>query len=139
MAVWDKRHHSLVKRISNKEPHEHESARALSVAVSGGYIYVGSDDCKIRVFDMRKYEHVTTLTGHNWEVWQLGYSEGYLFSGSFDHTVRVWEEKTWTCVKTLAGHNGYIHALAIDKGTLFTGSGDKSIKLWRSDDLYSNY
>jgi len=139
VAVWDKRHHSLVKRIHNKEAHERESARALSVAVGGGYIYVGSDDCKIRVFDQHNFEHVTTLTGHHWEVWQLGFSEGYLFSGSFDHTVRVWEQKTWTCVKTLAGHNGYIHALTIDKGTLFTGSGDKSIKLWRSDDLYSNF
>jgi pre-mRNA-processing factor 17 len=66
VALWDKRHHSLVKRLVNKEPRETEAARALSVAVGGGYIFVGSDDCKIRVFDQQTYAHVTTLMGHSW-------------------------------------------------------------------------
>jgi len=74
-----------------------------------------------------------SLSGHNWEVWQLAYSnEGYLFSGSFDHTVRMFDTNSLTHVKTLKGHNGFIHAMYFHqkKQMLVTGSGDKSIKLW---------
>eukprot|EP01117_Protostelium_nocturnum_P018854 TRINITY_DN797_c0_g1_i1.p1 TRINITY_DN797_c0_g1~~TRINITY_DN797_c0_g1_i1.p1 ORF type:complete len:537 (+),score=106.78 TRINITY_DN797_c0_g1_i1:51-1613(+) len=121
-------------RIWNIETRQCEKVITLnchivSLAVGCGFICLGSDDCKIKVYG-ESAEFITEFSEHKWEVWQLLIRDNLLFSGSFDHTVKVWDLETFQCLKTLQGHKGYVHSLSISGYHLCSGSGDKTIKVW---------
>lgn len=82
------------------------------------------------MFSLDNYAHVATLSGHNWEVWQLKFCEGQLFSGSFDHTIKRWDVRMMECTGTLKGHKGFVHALTLGDRCLISGCADRSIKIW---------
>ncbi|KAI9223940.1 WD40-repeat-containing domain protein [Blastocladiella britannica] len=114
-------------------------AEVLDVAIDddpstgSGLLFASTYDATIAVFDPRVAAAtgpVTTLTGHNWEVWQLKVTDGVLFSGSFDHTIRRWDPRTFECTATLRGHRGFVHAMAVGNRSLITGCADRTVKIW---------
>jgi WD40 repeat protein len=117
---------------------EFADSRFLSVAAGGGYIFGGTQSGQTQVWSASTLEHVTSLRGHQWDVWQLSYINGFLCSGSYDHTIKIWDSESLTCIKTLTGHRSNIYALKAEildkKGglRLISGSGDKTIKIWEA-------
>lgn len=133
VKVWD------LKRLDAPlKTFEFGDARFLSVAAGGGYIFGGTQSGQTHVWSATTFEHVTSLRGHQWDVWQLSYINGLLCSGSYDHTIKIWDTDSLTCVKTLTGHRSNIYALkteSLDDETsirLISGSGDKTIKIWEA-------
>jgi len=55
----------------------------------------------IQVWDMRKWEKVKELIGHQDAIHHLDMMNGYVASGSNDHTVRVWSLESGTSVTRL--------------------------------------
>ncbi|KAK7441816.1 hypothetical protein VKT23_016478 [Stygiomarasmius scandens] len=76
--------------------HELDSS-VLSLAANDTYIFSGSQNEHILVWDKRTFQLKTTLRGHTGSVLALVYAEdkNWLFSSSGDCTIRVW------CTKTL--------------------------------------
>eukprot|EP01137_Pigoraptor_chileana_P007025 Opistho-2@52011 len=100
-----------------------------ALAVDGDYLYSGSSDTTIKVWDHTSFKCKATLEGHTDIVHALCIRHRRLYSGSSDFTIKVWDLDTHALRSTLEGHTNIVYNLAIARGKLFSGS-HKIIKVW---------
>ena len=102
-------------------------------------IVSGSNDKKIKIWNIRTQECMQTLCGHIfWVSCLLALPNGELVSGSADKTIKVWmhalndEEIVGECRKTLIGHTSCVSSLILSpKGEeIISSSADQTIKIW---------
>ncbi|KAK7039186.1 hypothetical protein VNI00_010091 [Paramarasmius palmivorus] len=82
----------------------HESGSSvLSLAANDVYIFSGSQNEDIMVWDKKTFQLKDTLRGHTGSVLALVYAEdkGWLFSSSGDSTVRIWSAKKLSLLFTI--------------------------------------
>lgn len=106
--------------------------RDLLLLDDGVTLISGSDDRSIRIWDLKNYTQVRSLTGHNHSANKIHlYSSGVLVSASDDYSIKFWKMETGDCVKTLTGHTGWvIFCTIMQDGTLVSCGADKTIKFW---------
>ena len=112
------------------EGHE-DNVRVLTA--DSDFLYSGSWDKTIRVWDMRSLECVHVLEGHVEAVLALTVMDGHLISGSYDTTVRFWSTDTFNCVGKYEGHDDAVRVLTStgeDADCVYSGSYDGSIGFW---------
>jgi predicted NACHT family NTPase len=102
-----------------------------ALAVSGEWLFSGSDDRTVKQWQIETGECRRTLSGHQDWVTALAVSGEWLFSGSGDETVKQWQIETGECRRTLSGHQDWVRSLAVSGEWLFSGSGDETVKQWQ--------
>jgi WD40 repeat protein len=65
----------------------------LSIEFNRGYLYMGCDDRKIRVYSWPNIQEVEELAGHDDGIVSVAFADRMLYSGSFDHSIRSWDIK----------------------------------------------
>lgn len=97
----------------------------------------GSDDCTIKIWDVKTSQCLHTLSGHQKGIWSLTWSpDGKRFaSSSGDRTIKIWDAETGDCLRTLYGHQSLIWSVAWHPNgkILASGSDDQTIRLWDSE------
>jgi WD40 repeat protein len=105
-----------------------------SIAIAGGNLFSGSEDCTIKIKDItHNARFISSLRGHQGVVYCLVVEGDRLFSASEDKTIKIWDLKTDTCAATLEGHLEDVNCLVIGDGRLFSCSEDKTIKVWENN------
>ena len=89
---------------------EDHTRPVLSLAWSDSYLFSGSYDNTIRVWDLTTLRKVSVLQGHVDAVRALAVSGNRLFSGSYDNSIRVWDTETFASLGHLQGHTGPVRA-----------------------------
>lgn len=66
-------------------------------------IYIGSEDSKIRVYDLKTSDLVALLEGHYSSITCFEFidNNNRLISGSRDNVVIIWDLKTFKSIKTI--------------------------------------
>ncbi|KYR02634.1 hypothetical protein DLAC_00083 [Tieghemostelium lacteum] len=59
----------------------------------GGYLFSGSFDHTIKIWDLHNFQNLSTLSHHRSYIHALTSSSFHLFSGSADKSIRVWSEQ----------------------------------------------
>jgi WD40 repeat protein len=109
-------------------------------SAAGDWLAVGTEDQKVRVWDVRQGGEAATLPGHLDAVAAVAFSPDgrTLASGSHDRTVRLWNVATWQEVLSLHGHEGKVTALAFrPDGTALASGGEVEVGggqvlIWRA-------
>ncbi len=88
----------------------------------------------VKLWDVPTGRLTTSLEGHAWEVFSVGFSPDgkTLASGGYDKAVRLWDVAAGRLRFTLKGHTGDVNCVAFHPNGkyLASGSRDKTIKLW---------
>ncbi|XP_077236672.1 transducin/WD40 repeat-like superfamily protein [Tasmannia lanceolata] len=113
-----------------------------ALAVSGdGFIYTGSADTKIKVWNKlcgeKKHSLVATLEKHRSAINGVALtSDGsVLYSGACDRSIVVWERESgashMVVVGALRGHVKAILCLTMVSDMVCSGSADKTVRIWK--------
>ncbi|HSW87447.1 MAG TPA: hypothetical protein VLG49_08130, partial [Rhabdochlamydiaceae bacterium] len=101
-----------------------------ALCMDENFLYSGSQDNTIRIWDLKTNQCVGILQGHSLAVMCLCIDKNFLYSGSKDQTIKVWNRNTGNYIATLKGHEGFVNCLWIDGNFLYSGSGDATIRIW---------
>eukprot|EP00123_Amoebidium_parasiticum_P013020 comp21713_c0_seq2/m.30677 comp21713_c0_seq2/g.30677 ORF comp21713_c0_seq2/g.30677 comp21713_c0_seq2/m.30677 type:complete len:571 (-) comp21713_c0_seq2:634-2346(-) len=93
-------------------------------------IVSGSDDCTLKIWDLKTGKCLHTLEGHRGGVWSCHVEGNIIVSGSTDRTVKIWDGRTGQCVRTLEGHLSTVRCLHLVGGRLVSGSRDMTLRVW---------
>ncbi|KAF9613436.1 hypothetical protein IFM89_008266 [Coptis chinensis] len=136
-----------------------KDGRILSIAISNGLVYTGSESNYIRIWKLPEFTECGKLKSKTGMVYALAVSNDQLFAAYSDCKIRVWR-RTWDGIPThvriatipklgnyvrnyIAGkdkkmtkHMGPISSLAISisDDLLYSASTDKTVKVWRISD-----
>ncbi|CAD6590075.1 MAG: U3 small nucleolar RNA-associated protein 13 [Alectoria sarmentosa] len=96
----------------------------------------GSEDGKIRIWDLAKRKSVATLDSHVSVVRSLDYSaDAHIFvSASRDKTAIVWDARTWKSRKVIPILEAVEAVGLLEEGTLIYAGGERGrVKIWNAE------
>jgi WD40 repeat protein len=103
-------------------------------SLDGGFIASSSDDCIVKLWDIKIGQCYRRLKGHEDSVWAVAFSlDGQILaSSSDDQKVKLWEVSTGACIKTLQGFDTHVCSLAFsrDRKILAIGYTSRMVQLW---------
>jgi U3 small nucleolar RNA-associated protein 13 len=118
-----------MKSSSTEEDPQNETTRGFRLAS-------GSQDGKVRIWDLYKRTCISILDSHVSDVRALDYSaeENALLTGSRDRTIMWWDAKTWKVRKVVPVLEEVETAGFLKSGKFsYTGGVNGNIRIWQSD------
>ncbi|MBW4661389.1 MAG: serine/threonine protein kinase [Drouetiella hepatica Uher 2000/2452] len=127
LCLWDIATRQRLVTLVNK------GTRSLIFTLDGARLISAGDDKKIRLWDWRSGEVITTFTGHTGSVRSLALSPNgqMLASASWDKTIRLWDWRSGELTQVLK-HGLQVTAAAFspDGQWLASASCDRTVRLW---------
>jgi U3 small nucleolar RNA-associated protein 13 len=124
-------------RNQKKERRKSDTEDDSNTAARGFRLASGSQDGKIRIWDLYKRNCASVLDSHVSDVRALDYSprENALLSASRDKTIIWWDAKTWKVRKVVPVLEEVEAAGFLGEGLFsFTGGANGNIRVWQTDD-----
>lgn len=120
-----------IKRLTGHQ----QAVNCISFSPSGRHFASASFDKKVKIWDGRNGNFLSTLTGHVGSVYCVAWSSDsrYVVSASKDSTVKLWEVGEKKAKETLPGHADEVYALdwSPNGRSVASGSKDRTIKIWK--------
>lgn len=102
----------------------------LSLASTQKYLFSGSFDKKIMVWNIRSFECTKVLEDHEGAVRSLCVSEEYLFSGSTDSKINVWSLSDLTLIKSITVGSPVSYITCSQRKYLFSLTALSKVQIW---------
>ena len=122
------------RKPADSDDEDMEDADTAPVASTAGFrLASGSEDGKVRVWDLNKRKSITSLESHVSVVRGLSYSpsENALLSASRDKTVIVWDVRTWKTRRIIPVLESVESAeFVADSGLCLVGGENGRLRVW---------
>lgn len=127
--------------------------KKLEVVIQGGYVGIvhtvdvspdglilasGSDDCTVRLWEVKTGRCIRILKGHKLRISSVKFSPRgkILASSSHDRTIKFWDVESGRLIRTLSGHSSGVFCVCFSHDGRFIASGGsdhhdkKVVRLW---------
>lgn len=124
---------SKKRKRSKSQQIEHEETAQNSESGLEFRLASGTEDGKIRIWDLHKRKSATILDSHVSVVRSLQYSpvHNILVSGSRDKTLILWDAATWKSKRTMAALEALeVVGFTVQDQIIFSGGENGRIRLW---------
>ncbi len=117
-------------------PGQGQTGRVLAqfLSADGRYALTGSDDNRVRLYDLNERRRRRVFAGHYGAVTAVCLSEDgrSVLSGGEDASVRVWDVASGRCLKVFNGHADRVTSVCFshDARYALSGSLDRTLRLW---------
>ena len=133
LLLW---HPTVDKRPIKRLTGHQQAVNHIAFSPDSRFFASASFDKKVKIWNGRSGDFVSTLTGHVGAVYQVAWSSDgrYLVTASKDSTAKLWEVPSGKRAKeTLPGHEDEVYALdwSPNGASVATGSKDRTIKIWK--------
>ncbi|XP_076831908.1 telomerase protein component 1-like [Brachyhypopomus gauderio] len=129
LKVWSSQRRKEEASFRNPSP-----LNCVTFDPEGALLAVGCWDGAVRVWDWRRQENHTTLSGHRCSVRSVAFSpsSSLLCSGYLDGEVRLWSLPVAACVGSYRAHRGSTQALHFLSGgdALLSAGSDSMVQVW---------
>ncbi|MBI4645866.1 MAG: tetratricopeptide repeat protein [Bacteroidia bacterium] len=129
----DKSKISLSKVISLKG---HDN-RINDICISPDKIFTCSDDCKIKIWDIKDLSLIQVIDKMKAPVLSIGYiGENMIVSGGKDNTITIWDiQKNKLVRKIKKAHNSCVNNIIIrkDANQIISSGDDDKIHIWSAE------
>lgn len=131
-----------IKLIRVKE--QRLSLTCVCVSNDSQYVFTGSKDSAIVVFNMKEKRKQASITHKNnanvkGTITSLAVTTDCKFLASSDESsdIKIWDPLTLKLLHTFKGHKDTVTGLVFRKGThfLYSSSKDRSVKIWSLDEM----
>jgi len=137
LVVDDSNQEVLISaRNRRKERRKSDLADISDDNTQGFRLASGSQDGKVRIYDLRTKKIASVLDSHVSDVTALDYSaeQSALLTASRDKTIMWWDTKTWKVRKVVPVLEEVEAAGFIESGSLtYTGGVKGNLRVWQSD------
>ena len=106
----------------------------FSLAFSDKWLASGSEDKKVRIYNLEDFSLVKELEDATDAVTSVAFSDKWLASGSGDK-VRIYNLEDFCLVKELAEATSDVRAVAFSDKWLASGSDDKKVRIYNLEDF----
>ncbi|KAF9964750.1 hypothetical protein BGZ70_005990 [Mortierella alpina] len=132
---------SIIPQVSSRKFTTHDAeVNTVSLSNGGSMVATGSNDKKIKIWDIKTGSLKSTLTGCLQSVMCVSFNatDELLLGASNDNAARLWHLGTGRPRHTLTGHIGKVFSARFnpDSSKVVSGSHDRTIKVW---DLQKGY
>ncbi|OKH17730.1 hypothetical protein FACHB389_34360 [Nostoc calcicola FACHB-389] len=125
---------SLKGTVGNWHSGHSEAVLTLAISPDGQTLASGSNDKKIKVWNLKSGNEIHTLTGHILQVNSVAISSDgeILVSGSNDQKIKIWNLNTGEPISTTITNVTGITSVAIspNRQTLISGDYEGKVALW---------
>jgi len=119
------------KKMQKIEDVHHKQIRDIAFTADNNKIVTVADDFTIVIFDLVKFQKITSLSGHKGNINCVNAhpkDKSKIVTGSYDRTVKVWDIESKTCTQTITlasnvwsvkfSHDGSLVGAATDSGVV---------------------
>jgi WD40 repeat protein len=128
IKIWDMVENKY-KCLSTLIGHE-SGIRYLAYYNKKQLLVSGSDDGKIKFWDVDYFYCVNTINTGNYVRFMLMLKNGYVGLCSDDKNIKIWDLDSGYCVNTILGHDVQVYSLVLLKDGRIASSSFQDIIIW---------
>lgn len=110
------------------------SERITCIFADKEYLYTGSRDRTIKIWDKNTLQNVVTLRGHRHFIARICSDEMNIYSGSADSKIKIWDKKTFR-EKPGINELNPIDSIYVDQNYIYCASHNSNFRIWDKHNL----
>lgn len=108
------------------------SERITCIYTDKEYLYTGSRDCTIKIWDKNTFQNIATLRGHRHFIPRICSDDTNIYSGSVDSTIKIWDKNTFQEIASIKEENP-IDSIYIDQNNIYCASHNSTFRILNKD------
>jgi len=108
------------------------SERITCIYTDKEYLYTGSRDRTIKIWDKNTFQNIATLRGHRHFIPRICSDDTNIYSGSADSTIKIWDKNTFQEKASIKEENP-IDSIYIDQKNIYCASHNSNFRILNKD------